>query len=509
MMRIVIRNSQGETIKVISDTDFCEETFIQGQSEAEKVRAVPCIKHNREGDIILQCKTEGLSPLSLMLTSLNENETIAWIKRLTNELYDVFLGVNAVQPAPLSDFNAIFCDGNQSLRYVYTGVKMADGLQAGQHVVEQLTKYGRKVLTHQTAGGLLAALDDPFVSLNSLRTFFAASAPELIATSRMGDNSSPIFAGGDIHGGDYRIDAVPFSMPKTFSAKNMTGNMDQAAAPPPVRQGIPPDRGYYPDALTSESDSALPSSLPPVKTPQQLVAPFTVQEEIPVKKEVKAQAAPLIRGPLGRQSSKNEMPKDKGQETSVDPGQKRSLTYAETYLAAASGILFAGIIGMILFALLGFLGFFFYILLLSLWIAWAFSRGKFSRLTFRKNPKASSQPASAPAIDPVFNVRIKLCSKNLNRSIDITIRQQNQFVGSDARDCLVALPFKGISRRHFSIISKTNAGHTEFCIKDENSKFGTRLNGQILQPGRLYPLRIGDSITLSDKYVFTVCSDAY
>ena len=93
--------------------------------------------------------------------------------------------------------------------------------------------------------------------------------------------------------------------------------------------------------------------------------------------------------------------------------------------------------------------------------------------------------------------------------VEITIRQQTQLLGSDARQCLSPLKFKGISRRHCSIISEQGAGHMEYYIRDEGSKNGTKLNGEILQPGMRYPLHIGDRITLATQYVFEVGSDAY
>lgn len=126
----------------------------------------------------------------------------------------------------------------------------------------------------------------------------------------------------------------------------------------------------------------------------------------------------------------------------------------------------------------------------------------------KKQENAVPEPVR-PDIDDVFPVHLKLRSINLGSMVEITIRQQTQLLGSDARQCLSPLKFKGISRRHCSIISEQGAGHMEYYIRDEGSKNGTKLNGEILQPGMRYPLHIGDRITLATQYVFEVGSDAY
>ena len=126
----------------------------------------------------------------------------------------------------------------------------------------------------------------------------------------------------------------------------------------------------------------------------------------------------------------------------------------------------------------------------------------------KKQENAVPEPVR-PDIDDVFPVHLKLRSINLGSMVEITIRQQTQLLGSDARQCLSPLKFKGISRRHCSIISEQGAGHMEYYIRDEGSKNGTKLNGEILQPGMRYPLHIGDRLTLATQYVFEVGSDAY
>ncbi len=108
----------------------------------------------------------------------------------------------------------------------------------------------------------------------------------------------------------------------------------------------------------------------------------------------------------------------------------------------------------------------------------------------------------------MFSVRIKLRSTNLTSQVEITIRERDQLIGSDAKSCPVPLDFPGVSRRHCRICCKRVAGHTDYCIRDEGSRNGTELNGERLEPGQDYALHVGDRITLAHRYQFVVHSDA-
>lgn len=56
---------------------------------------------------------------------------------------------------------------------------------------------------------------------------------------------------------------------------------------------------------------------------------------------------------------------------------------------------------------------------------------------------------------------------------------------------------KGVSRRHAEFILREGQLH----LRDLGSTNGTRLNGQPLQPNRLYCLREGDLLQLGNIYL--------
>ena len=135
--------------------------------------------------------------------------------------------------------------------------------------------------------------------------------------------------------------------------------------------------------------------------------------------------------------------------------------------------------------------------------------GKLNWMKKPKKPQKQQLEMKTPEFGSIYSVRLRLQSVNLAKPVEVTIRKEEQLIGSDSSVCLQALDYKGISRRHFTIISRREHGHTEYFIRDENSKNGTKLNDKKLMPGAVYPLRIGDQITLAGRYSFRVMSDAF
>ena len=135
--------------------------------------------------------------------------------------------------------------------------------------------------------------------------------------------------------------------------------------------------------------------------------------------------------------------------------------------------------------------------------------GKMSWLRLPKKPKKQLPQMDTPELTSVYSVRLRLKSMNLPKPVEVTIRKEKQLLGSDGTRCIQPLFYKGISHIHCTIISRDQHGHTEYYIRDEHSKNGTRLNERKLDPGIEYPLQIGDVVTLAGRYQFRVLSDAY
>lgn len=135
--------------------------------------------------------------------------------------------------------------------------------------------------------------------------------------------------------------------------------------------------------------------------------------------------------------------------------------------------------------------------------------GKMEWLKKPRKPKKNIPEVATPELSKVYSVKLRLKSVNLPKPVEVTIRKEEQLLGSDQVLCLHPLPYKGISHRHCSIISRNMHGHTTYLIRDEGSKNGTRLNDRKLEAGVEYPVQIGDVITLAGRYQFKVVSDAY
>lgn len=149
------------------------------------------------------------------------------------------------------------------------------------------------------------------------------------------------------------------------------------------------------------------------------------------------------------------------------------------------------------------------ILAAGITIAILTASGKMNWLKKPKKPKKMMPEMATPEMNSVYSVRLRLKSMNLPKPVEVTIRKEEQLLGSDQVMCLHPLPYKGISHRHCMVISRNMHGHTTYLIRDEGSKNGTRLNDKKLEPGVEYPLQIGDVITLAGRYQFRVVSDAY
>lgn len=175
---------------------------------------------------------------------------------------------------------------------------------------------------------------------------------------------------------------------------------------------------------------------------------------------------------------------------------------------------FAMLIGVLLLCLLagafmGGIGIVFTLVIVSGAIAILTAMGKMSWLRIPKKPKKQLPQMDTPELTTVYSVRLRLKSMNLPKPVEVTIRKENQALGSDGTRCIQPLAYKGISHVHCTIISRDQHGHTEYYIRDERSTNGTRLNERKLDPGIEYPLQIGDVVTLAGRYQFRVLSDAY
>lgn len=160
-------------------------------------------------------------------------------------------------------------------------------------------------------------------------------------------------------------------------------------------------------------------------------------------------------------------------------------------------------------AFIGALGIVVVILAVGVSAAILTAAGKMNWLKRPRKPKKQMPELATPELTSVYSVRLRLKSMNLPKPVEVTIRKEEQLLGSDQVLCIQPLQYKGISHRHCTIISKSMHGHTSYMIRDEGSKNGTRLNDQKLEVGVEYPMKIGDIITLAGRYQFKVVSDAY
>ncbi|MBQ6399576.1 MAG: FHA domain-containing protein [Clostridia bacterium] len=166
--------------------------------------------------------------------------------------------------------------------------------------------------------------------------------------------------------------------------------------------------------------------------------------------------------------------------------------------AALLGGAFAGAVGVI-----------FVLILAAATTGILTATGKLRGFLRPRKPKKNLPELDAPELTSVYTVKLRLKSTNLPKPVEITIRKEEQLLGCDSVLCIQPLPYKGISHRHCTIISKHQHGHTTYFVRDEGSKNGTKLNDRKLDPGIDYPLQIGDLITLAGRYQFKVLSDAY
>ncbi len=148
------------------------------------------------------------------------------------------------------------------------------------------------------------------------------------------------------------------------------------------------------------------------------------------------------------------------------------------------------------------------ILLAAVLITFLLSRG-YLTLSWPKKPEPGKTPPTAPDVEDVFTVRLRLISQNLATRQEVIIRENDQIIGSDPNVCRVPVNQRGVSRRHCKISCVRTSGHEEYFITDLDSKNGTHLNGEKMEPNVAYPLKLGDHVILAGKYDFRVGSDAY
>ena len=218
--------------------------------------------------------------------------------------------------------------------------------------------------------------------------------------------------------------------------------------------------------------------------------------------------------PEGRQGEdtpqKQKKEKKPAQRPSVQPRENSDPKKAFWESAIKLGIYAAAtvVLAILVGAFLGGAGIILTILAAAVGLAFLFSRGYMS-LKWPKKTEAAMVPPTAPNVEEVFTVRLRMISQNLATHQEVIIRENNQVIGSDPSVCRVPVSYRGISRRHCQISCKRAGGHEEYFITDLGSTNGTTLNGERLEPNKPYPLKLGDHVVLAGKYDFKISSDAY
>lgn len=500
MARFILTDQQGNHIMMLDDLPFDEAAFDKALSTGSPLAS---LEYQPQGeDVICAYDLKGMTSLKERLSKADGKGFAGLAEKLIQSLYALYQKGKVPLSFVVMDLGAIYVDGADTFRFLLAGTAPDQGVQSALPLIGQLREMAQVKLSSDTDADLLAALDDPFVSLFSLRSYFSDHRPVGAADvqqvgSEAPSEPKPAFPWQ----GESR--QAPKPQPRSFSPAPQPAPprpVPPAPAPAPASDAAPmliyggDEATRYEGAPSAPFDRPAPPA--PAPAPRQAPPPPAPEKPKKAKKSAKPPKAPK---PPKRRKEKSVR--------SREPGQPFSI--AHSYMILGAALVLWIVIGLVVLALLGGFGLFIYVLLSLLLFAWLISRGKLQRFRFRKRKEIAVPTVAPPSIDSVFNVSIKLCSRNLNRAVEVTIRQQDQMVGSDEKSCPVALPYKGISRKHFSILSKVNAGHTEHFIRDENSRFGTQLNGQELEKRKYYPLRIGDRITLANRYTFEVRSDAY
>lgn len=546
LSRLLLTDASGRVLQSIENAAFSETAFQQAATLGDALSLVPCTRLDEPGSVTLRYATEGLLPLSRRLPEMDDAVFYAFVERLVHVLLGVHLAKGFSISAVVTNFECIYCDSSNVPRLLYTFQEPSENSSPQQrHVLTQLRQLAH-VRTPQTAE-LWECIDDPFCDLFVLNTFFSLRAAKPSGGSVTVMPRQAPFRGNQparpekpedsgiinaVRGSISMVSSQSSSMPPRPAPVPVFG-MDQPTQDEPA---VPGERDFVRGgALKPPSAPAFGIDQPTQDAPasNSLRHPAaeaslavgidqeTADEAIPYEPRPEPRVLPRIdpapvktppdgSAPIGPAPAPSAHKIPEG----VSPHAWQAYLDQKAAFWRTLGLLTAGLAGTVLLGLVigaftGFLGVLLYLMLVLLSGAVLMSRGYLDALRPYHKPKPVQPEPQAPDIEAVFSVRIKLRSTNLTSPVEITVRQQNQLIGSDKRYCVASLPFKGVSRRHFRIISTKVAGHTDYAIRDEGSKNGTELNGQFLEPGKEYPLHVGDRITLAHRYVFVVCSDAY
>ncbi|MCL2812737.1 MAG: FHA domain-containing protein [Clostridia bacterium] len=155
-----------------------------------------------------------------------------------------------------------------------------------------------------------------------------------------------------------------------------------------------------------------------------------------------------------------------------------------------------------------------YVLLFIGLIAVAFKRNPVLLAQLKKpkppQPDELKKGDFTEVIDSVFKVDTMLVSQNLSSVIQILINKASFVIGSKEDACDYVLNMDtGISRTHFRIVFAKVGGRTAYYVEDLNSRNGTWLNGEKLEPNQPKMMQPEDTIMVSGKFAFVVRSTSY
>jgi len=214
----------------------------------------------------------------------------------------------------------------------------------------------------------------------------------------------------------------------------------------------------------------------------------------------------------GEEKTTRKKEKEKAAKTSsalqpkINADPKKAFWESLTKLAVYAAV--TAILAILVGAFLGGTGIILVLLGAAIGLAFLFSRG-YLTLKWPKKPETAIEQPTAPNVEEIFTVRLRMISQNLATHQEVIIRENNQIIGSDPSICRSPVSYRGISRKHCQISCKRTGGHEEYFITDLGSTNGTQLNGERLKPDMAYPLKVGDHVTLAGKYDFKISSDAY
>lgn len=554
MSHLLLTDTSGRLVQSIENAAFSEMAFQQAAVSGGALSLVPCTRQDEQGRITLRYSTENLIPLSRRLPEMDSAVFYSFLERFVHILLGIHLAKGFSIGGIVTDFEFMYCDLSDNPLLLYTFQEPCDDSAPQQRQVLLQLRQLVSVRTPETAE-LWKCIDDPFCDLFVLNTFFSLrtakpnggsvtvvprQAPFRGAQPARSEESEDSGIINAVRGSINMVSKQSsFTSPETSytcapgfdmdqptqdesnasqkTTKRMTADTPNAQAHTGfaigMDQSTADDPAYQPFSANPRMPQAdAPTSVAPRGTgrhtddaEQRVLSQSTLAVSQKTLTDIpKLPATASVQLAPHTRKIPDGIPVDEWQEY-----LKKRDAFWRAFGLLIGGMVCAAMLGMVIGAFGGFVGVLLYLMVAMLGVAVLINRGRLDALRPFKKPKPLQPEPKAPNIEAVFSVRIKLRSTNLTSPMEITVRHQDQLIGSDRRCCSSPLPFEGISRRHFRIISTKVAGHTDYSIRDENSTNGTELNGQRLKPGKDYPLHVGDRITLAHRYVFVVCSDAY